>query len=228
MRKSKNVFLLMAVIYFAVAILGNTEYLIISENILLGLSLSALLSSISDILYNIGSRRIAANELDYIIYITMEFLNDKISKNTYIANPNINVRNVRLAVGNMSKNYQKAIHPNEYCKKKYIGILYSFSRVCFILSLGVFILVPFFPSLFQSSFSTFLTLAAFSAMSFNLHMSEEIVNISIIRDNFMNQEQLIIQTAYPDFSGMLTAKLHYYEDYVAATKTQESDPNAHT
>ena len=44
----------------------------------------------------------------------------------------------------------------------------------------------------------------------------------------MNQEQLIIQTAYPDFSGMLTAKLHYYEDYVAATKTQESDPNAHT
>jgi len=59
-------------------------------------------------------------------------------------------------------------------------------------------------------------------------MSEEIVNISIIRDNFMNQEQLIIQTAYPDFSGMLTAKLHYYEDYVAATKTQESDPNAHT
>lgn len=67
MRKSKNVFLLMAVIYFAVAILGNTEYLTISENILLGLSLSALLSSISDILYNISSRRIAANELDYII-----------------------------------------------------------------------------------------------------------------------------------------------------------------
>ena len=50
MRKSKNIFMIMAVIYCGVAVLGEFEYLTISDNILIGLSLSALLSSSSDIL----------------------------------------------------------------------------------------------------------------------------------------------------------------------------------
>lgn len=228
MRKSKNIFMIMAVIYCGVAVLGEFEYLTISDNILIGLSLSALLSSISDILYNLGCKRMATNEFSYIIHVTMAFLDDKISHNICVANPNINIRNVRLTVEQMCKDHGKAIHPNEYCKKRYIGILGFFSQVGFVLSLGVFILVPFLPAFSKPSFSTFLTLSAFSTMCVNLHISEEIADMATIKNNFMNQQQLIIQTAYPDFSNMLTAQLYYYEDYVATTNTQESDPNAHT
>lgn len=228
MKKSRNLFLTMAVIYFSVAILGKLEYLTIPENILLGLSLSALLSSISDILCNIGGKFMAANEFDYIIHVSWKFLDDKISHNEYVANPNIDVRNVRLTVDHMSKSHEKAIHPNVYCKKKIIRILFTLSQIGFILSLGTFVLVPFLPPLFQQSLSTFLTLLAFSAMSFNLHIGEEIECIIALKNNFMNQEQLIIQTAYPDFSGMLTAQLYYYEDYVAVINAQESNLNAHT
>ena len=88
MKKSKCFFITMTIVYLAVAISGWFGWIKITENILLGLSLSALLSAVSDILSNIGNRYIVMNEFDYIIRITSEFLTDKISKNCFNTNSN--------------------------------------------------------------------------------------------------------------------------------------------
>lgn len=227
MKKSKFVFAIMTAVYLGVAIAGSIGWLTISENILLGLSLSALLSAASDILNNVGLLCAVTNEFNYIIRTTVAFLEDKISKNSPIMNSNINVRNVKRNVESMSKNYEKAIHPNEYCKKRSIKLLFMLSQMCFIISIGVFILVPFLPIQSLQSVSTFLTLLAFAAMSCNLHISEAVSDKSTTRNCFLNNEQLIIQTTYPDFSNILNAQLYYHEDYIAATSTQEGDLNAH-
>lgn len=227
MKKSKYVFAIMAVVYLVVAISERFGWLTITENILLGLSLSALLSAVSDILYNIGYLFIATNEFNYIIRITSEFLEDRLSKNYSISNSNINIRNVKACVEGMDKNYKTAVHPNEFYKKKRIKVVYVLSQVSFIISIGVFIFVPFLPALPQQSLSTFLTLIAFSAMSFNLHMSEAVSDKTAARNDFMNKEQVIIQTAYPDFSNALNAQLYYREDIVA-TGAKDGDLNADT
>ena len=77
MKKSKFVFIIMAVIYFAVAIADGFGWLIITNNILLGLSLSALFSSISDIFANFVWRNALANEFAFMIQITSDFLSEK-------------------------------------------------------------------------------------------------------------------------------------------------------
>ena len=78
MRKSQYVFAIMAAIYIIIAILNIREWIIVSENILFGLSMSALLSSLSDILSNIVSKRVYQNEFDYIIKVTSDFLAENI------------------------------------------------------------------------------------------------------------------------------------------------------
>ncbi len=49
MKKSHFVFLIMACVYFAVALLSFTERIVVSDNILLGLSMAALFISLSEI-----------------------------------------------------------------------------------------------------------------------------------------------------------------------------------
>jgi len=204
MKKSKNIFLIMSIIYFAVAVLGELGYLSISENILLGLSLSALLSSISDILYNIRWKLIATNELGYTLHVTLKFLLEKKAHNAPIHNPSVNIIGVRQYVEGMSKKYKNALYPAEYSKKKILEVLEVLSQICFILSIASFMLPPFLPSTFQISISTMLTLSAFAAMCLNLYITESLEDIMNKRnDDFANKEQLIIQTAYPDFNGFL-------------------------
>lgn len=229
MKKSKSIFLIMAVIYFAVAILGGVGYLTISENILLGLSLSALLSSISDISYNIGWKKIATNEFGYIVRVTLDFLSEKKAHNANMYNPNINIRGVTQCVEGMSKNYKNSLHPTEYGKNLYIKAMEVLSQICFILSIAAFILLPFLPTIFQSSISTLLTLGAFAAMCFNQYITEAITDILNKRnDDFMNKEQVIIQTAYPDFSNFLNEKLWFDTESAAVEETQEEvEPDAH-
>ena len=112
MRKSQFVFAIMAAAYFVVAIFNLMEWLMVSENILLGLSISALFSALSDIFSNIVNICAYQNEFDYVTKITSGFLEEKIANN--LLSPLFDVRNVKLNVESRSKEYKKAIHPNEY------------------------------------------------------------------------------------------------------------------
>lgn len=228
MKKSSFIFIIMAGIYLIVAILDGFGWMTITNNVLLGLSLSALLSSISDILYNIGWLKTAINGFNFIIKVTDEFLLEKKINNIPNANSNININGVRQCIKAMGKNYKQAIHPDEYNKKKFITVLEVSSQVIFALSIAVFILLPFLSLPFQQPFSTALTLAAFSAMCFNLYIGEAISDITNKRDNdFMNKEHIIVQTAYPDFYIYLNNRLQPNEKDEPLEETKEVKTDAH-
>lgn len=229
MKKSSFIFIIMAGIYLIVAILDGFGWITITNNVLLGLSLSALLSSISDILCNIEWLKTTINGFNFIIKVTDEFLLDKKINKIPNANSNININGVRQYIKRMSKNYKKAIHPSEYNKKKYITALEVSSQVIFALSIAIFILLPFLSLPFQYPFSTALTLAAFSAMCFNLYLGEAISDIINKRDNdFMNKEHIIIQTAYSDFYSYLNNRLQLNEKDESLEEAKEVKTDANT
>ncbi len=213
MKKSKFLFAIMAVTYILIAIASVLQWLTISENILLGLSMSALFSALSDIMASGANIMIIRNEFDYIIGLTSSFLETKISQSQY--NPATNIRNIKFGIESMSKGYKTAKHPNEYCQGRKIKLWNISSQILFILSIVVFILAPFFPVIFDQSYSVMLTLCAFSAMCLNLYFGEYLSDIVDKKNSFLNKEQSIIQMAYPDFFQFLTFRFCCYEDYVA-------------
>jgi len=178
--------------------------------------MSALFSALSDIMANGENIVMSRNEFNYTILIASGFLEMKISQNQY--NPMINIRNVKLGIESMGKGYKTAKHPNEYCRGRHIKFLNIFSQIFFILSIAVFILVPFFSIASEQFYSVVITLSAFSAMCLNLYLGEYLVDIVERKSSFQNKEQLIIQMAYPDFSQFLTFRVCCYEDYVAMTR----------
>lgn len=226
MRKSQFVFAIMAAAYFVIAILNFKEWITVSENILLGLSMSALLSAFSDICSNIVGICTYQNEFDYAIKVTSDFLEAKISNNIFSSL--IDSRNVKFNVERMSKGYKKAVHPNEYYQRKINALINISSQICFILSIAVFILSPFPLPLFQQSYSVFLTLFAFAAMCFNLFLEELKANITEKKAHFFNDTQLIIQMAYSDFMDFLNFRLYHYENYISIPNKQEDKPDADT
>lgn len=227
MKKSSFVFITMSVIYLAVAIFDGIGWMTVTNNVLLGLSLSALLSALSDILYNIGYIRTAENEFNYIIRTTVEFLSKMQAANIPSANPNINVKGVLQYVKGMSRNYEAAIPPMKYDKKRFITAMRVGSQILFVFSLAVFILLPFLSLPFENPVSTSLTLGAFSAMCLNLYLAEVMSNIFNRRnDDFMNKEQLIIQTMYPDFNLFLWEQMWTDEATISVEEQQEEKPHA--
>lgn len=216
MKKSKYIFVIMAVSYAAIAMVSSLRWIVISENILVGLSMSALFSALSDIMANGANIATSRNEFGYIIHITSAFLESKISQNQY--SPVINTRNVKLGIESMSKGYKFARHPNEYDQGNYIKFWNASSQILFVLSIAVFILVPFSPMIPDQFYSVMLTLSAFSAMCINLYMGEYLADILEKKNSFLNKERLIIQMAYPDFSQFFTSRVYCYEDYIAMAR----------
>lgn len=226
MKKSQFIFAIMSTTYFVVAILNLRGYIVVSENILFGLSMSALLSSLSDVLSHIVNIRTSQNEFGYIVLSTSDFLEEKISHN--ICNSLIDTRNVKLNVESMSKGYKKAVHPIEYHKGKSNALIHFFSQICFVLSIAVFILSPFPLLLFQQSYSVFLTLIAFALMCLNLYFEDIISGINQKKEYFFNDKQIIIQMAYSDFMYFLSSRLYHYEEYISIANKQEDKSDAHT
>lgn len=230
MRKSQLVFAIMAAVYTIIAILYLGKWIEVSENILLGLSMAALLSSLSDVLSNIVGIRASQNELGYIAQTTSNFLEIKISNNLYSSS--IDTRNVKFNVENLSKGYKTAVHPNEYWKRRGNVLINVISQICFVLSIVTFILSPFpfpFPlALSQQPYSVLLTLLAFAAMCFNLYLEERISDILQQKNHFFFDTQLIIQIAYPDFTDFLNFRLYHYKNYISTANRQEEKPDAHT
>lgn len=66
MKKSHFVFLIMSCVYLAVAVLSFTKIIVVSDNILLGLSMAALLMSLSEIFEGWLFYRVGKNELRFI------------------------------------------------------------------------------------------------------------------------------------------------------------------
>ena len=114
----------------------------------------------------------------------------------------------------MSKNYKDVVRPTEYEKKKFITALKIGSQIAFVLY-------------FKSQFQPFWPWGVFSAMCLNWYITEAIADVLSKRnDDFMNKEQLIIQTAYPDFVSSFSDRLWIDEE--PAPIKEKQDENIHT
>lgn len=228
MKKSHFVFLIMACVYLAVAVLSFAEIIIVSNNILLGLSMAALLMSLSDIFEGWYFYRVGKNELRFICLFTTNFLKEMISSRANVNNNLVSVRNVKKNVEQFVSHYVLGIHPSEYLKNKMNHFLQKTSVLFFVLSITVFLSTPFLPPILAERGSMSLTLLAFSMMCLTLFVSECVSEIGEKRNHFFNNTQIIIEAIYPGFSEYLNRSLYYREDFVASNIEMEGKTDVHT
>lgn len=210
MRKSKYVFLILAVLYVLIYFLDILKMVTVDENIMLGLTFSAFFMSLSDVCNNIVIYRITRNELGYICYITSNILQEYISSGTK-ETPLVNVINLKKNVERLVPDYKVKIHPNKFCMNwinKMLGIL---GNGCFILSIAFFVLTPYLAVNLNQQISICLTLLAFSVMCFNTFISEKAEDYLDKKSNFMNDKQIVIKSFVPEFDIFLNRCL-FYED----------------
>lgn len=215
MKKSHFVFLIMACVYLAIAVLSFAEIIVVSDNILLGLSIAALLMSLSDIFEGCYLYKAGRNELRFICLFTSNVLKERISFGANLNNNLVSIGNVKKNVEQFVSHYELGVHPSEYWKNKKNYILHKISVLCFVLSIAGFLSTPFLPSVSVKGVSMLLTLLAFSVMCLNLFVSECVSEISEKRNSFFNNTQIIIEAICPGFSGYLNRSLYYYEDFFA-------------
>lgn len=227
MKKSRFIFLIIACIYLVVAGLTFLGIITVTDSILLGLSVAALLMSLSDIFEGWCFYRATRNELRFICFFTSNVLKEMISCEANINNNLISVGNVKKNVEQLVSNYESGIHPSEYLTNKMNLFLHTVSILCFVLSMAVFLSTPFLPSMPVKGISIVLTLLAFSMMCLNLFVSECVAEISEKRNNFFNNTQIIIEAVYPGFANSLNKSLYYREDWVAQNNLMGGKPDAH-
>ncbi|MCM1411476.1 MAG: hypothetical protein NC305_13140 [Lachnospiraceae bacterium] len=212
MKKSKNMFLILAILYVFIVVFDICNFLVISENVLVGLSFSAFLMSLGDVYNNWGTYRFVRNELRYICLITTNILREHISDGNIGSYSGVNINNLVTNIKLLENNYKLGIHPSSYYARKTNRVLHIISALCFVLAITVFVLTPFFSATFDRQISVSITLLAFSIMCLNIFITERIDECMEKRNNFMNNTQIIVNSVVPDFSMWLNTNLYYYED----------------
>lgn len=210
MRKSKYVFMIFAVLYVLISVLNILNIVTVGENIMFGLTFSALFMSLSDACNNIVMYRITRNELGYICYLTSNILHEYISGGIN-ETPLVDVVNLKKNVEQLVPNYKEKIHPNKFYMNKIIKILGILGNACFVLAIASFVVTPYLAVNLDQEVSICLTLLAFSIMCTNIFISEIAAEYLDKKNNFMNNTQIIIQSFVPDFSVFLNKSL-FHED----------------
>lgn len=224
MIKSKYVFLIMAVVYGAIAVGSKYNLIIVTENILFGLSLSALLSSLSDLLEKIIAACNAKNDFYFITSISLEFIENMSTK--IPVNPGVSISTVKANTEELNASHRNATHPSVFEKEKFNVILRSIAIGFFIASISVFIFTPYLPVSIERAISVLITLLAFAIVCLNLFLDEQIAEISQKKFEFQKSEQFAIGIAYPNFYEFLNLRLYHNADYIAMKKQQEDNANA--
>ena len=92
--KSKFVFLILFFGYVFIAIGDLFAFVTSGQEIIFGLSLSALLMSLSDCATGVTIGLCQRNEMRYITKCSSRFIEDKLKKKVFPVNQGINIRNV--------------------------------------------------------------------------------------------------------------------------------------
>ena len=215
MKKSKYVFIILALVYVAMAILYPFDVLNIGENLLFALSFSALLLSASDVISKIAGYLCISNTYNADLKITIDFLESKIQCG-FTQTRTINVRNV---VGNckelLKKNY-KYCHPEDYAHKTIIKIQNVFSMILLIIGIASFIIIPFLnQNITNTKTTSIITILAFAAMSLSLFLDELIEEKQSDINILINDKHLAINAEYPDFRSFFESNMYYRNDLKA-------------
>lgn len=198
MKKSRYIFLVICCIYLGIGILSYNQLISINESTLLGLSLSALLISLSDTCNGIIQLRIWYNSYGFTTKTTLNFLKEKIDNNAPQRESHVSIEGMARAIQELHPQYSKARHPASYSKNMINALLYKCSMGCFILALCVFFAISYLPVYVENSLTQLLTTFAFATASFNLYISEVIIEFQQKDQNFWNNMYPIIITTYPD------------------------------
>lgn len=225
MRKSKYIFVILAIMYLGVAIAEVNNLLLVENNVIFGLSVSALLISVSDCCYKFHTLINEKNNYNETLKYTIEFLENKIS-NGYAYNLAFNTRNLKEYLEVIFNN-GKSVHPMDFCKQRKYLVLQKIYMVLFTTGIASFIIIPFIDyDLSSSSIASFVTLLAFVAMNIGMYIDERIYDVRESNADLFNDKHLIIQNGYSDFRNFLDSKLYYRNDYMAQDGSQSGEIKA--
>lgn len=221
MKRTKCIFIILFIVYALVAIGSLANILRINNNVLLGLSFSALLISISDVLNKVVFYRQTVNFYQLELLTTLEFLKQKIDANlTY--SPVVNIRNFTEGLKALEKKNHRPSYPDEYINNKCNIALEKVSFACFVLGIAAFIVVPFIQeNIAGSAVNMFFTIIAFAFMNLSVFFDEMIQEEQEKRTNLINDKHLIIQCVYPDFLNYFHSEIIYRKDAIALKEMQE-------
>ena len=214
MKKSKYIFLILCFVYVVMGLLYPSDILHIGDNLLFGLSGSALLISTSDVVGKISNYLCIANTYYADIQTTIDFLDSKIQgdKSTYL----FNLRNVQENYKLLQKRKYIFFHPHDYPKRFLIKALNCISLVLFVIGISAFIIIPFIaPNLTVTIITPIMTMFAFAAMALGLFLDE--INIQKQEDInlLLNEKHILIQAAYSDFRPYFESHMYYRNDLLA-------------
>ena len=219
MRKSKYIFIILAIVYGVVAIAEVNNLLLVDNNVIFGLSTSALLISVSDCCCKLYMLINEKNNYNETLKYTIDFLENKIS-NGYAYNPAFNTRNLKEHLELLLNNRQ-SVHPMDFCKNRKYIVLQKMYMALFAIGIAAFIIIPFIDyDLSSSCITSFVTLLAFVAMNIGMYIDERVYDVRENNAELFNDKHLIIQNGYSDFRNYFESKLYYRNDYMAQDSSQ--------
>lgn len=225
--KSKFVFLILFFGYVFIAIGDLFAFVTSGQEILFGLSLSALLMSLSDCATGVTIGLCQRNEMRYITKCSSRFIEDKLKKKVFPVNQGINIRNVKKNLEEENPKFEISKHPNEFKTNILVKLLKKIEIIFFAISIFAFVVSPFFsiPSEVIEKATIIITLFAFGFMCLNIFIAELNDELSKRKMNFINNTQIHINSVYTDFSYWLNNQLFCREDLKAAQKEVEENEN---
>lgn len=217
MRKSKYIFIILAIVYGGVAFAEINNLLLVDNNVIFGLSVSALLISVSDCCSKYYTLKNEKNNYNETLKYTIQFLDEKINGGC-ASNWAFNTRNLKENLEILLNN-QESVHPMDFRKQKKYLYLQKFYMIFFAVGIASFIIIPFVKyDLSGSCITSFVTLLAFVAMNIGMYIDEQIYDVRDCNADLFNDKHLIIQNGYSDFRGFLDSKLYYRNDYMEQQK----------
>ena len=222
MNKSKFTFCILGIVYFGIAIGSLLSNSIVTNNVVLGLSITSLLISFGDTIDTLCSVFMLRNAYNFALDATVEFLNQKIQYNIQPA-INVDVRNIRSGIEGLKTSKAKSIkHPSIYQKNRLFRYASIISTVLFILSIAVFILMPFFPeSVYDEKASRIITIFAFAFICMSIFLNDWRQEIDSAKNRFENETQAIINSAYIDYITAYQGQMQHYEAYTEQKKQMD-------
>ena len=227
MTKSKLIFIVLFIGYIVIAILNAFGILSVGSIVLFGLSLAALLSSVSEAINGIIGILSQKNQIDFIAKCSIAFIVDKLNSAAPRSTNIADIANIRKNLEDQNPHYLKAVHSNEYWGRKSIKglrIVMYFLDAGSILS---FVVTPFIKDQQAdlTNTSVFITLCAFGLMCLNVFISELQNDLFKKQSDFYNSTHILIDLTYQDFTMFLDSQLNHRVSLLTAKKIRAQSEN---
>lgn len=220
MTKSKLIFIALFIGYIVIAILNAFGILSVGSIVLFGLSLAALLASLSEAVNGILCALCQANQMDFIVKCSIAFIGLKLDSAAPRSTNIADIENILRNLEDQNPHYLKAVHSSEYWGNK---IIKGLRIVMFFLDAGFifsFVITPYIkdPNVELTGISVFITLCAFGLMCLNIFISELQNDLFKKQSDFYNSTHILINMTYPDFTMFLDSQLNHRVGLLAAKK----------